>query len=380
MKKNNYETRNRYSSSIQGFTLLELLTGMAITTIAAALITQALVSTQASFSKDQKTVENGQKMSSVLEIIGREIRQSGELIVEPSFPTVQVKSNPVAASGSSIILYRAISEPVSLCANYAANTTINGFLFAVDKNASANLNADKPACTLDPGTPASPTILATDTFPSKQQEGWVNQRIAARNQISLGMIYDITNKITQPFVYTSESSPATSAGGSLNLRVGIVSRIVSPEIKVGNTAYLVEKREYIVCGTDLIVRMNSVVESSCANPDPGTDPTGVMDTIATNIEKLDITMTTAAVATTANPTPSPTIRPLNSAFPVTTVGSEVSWENIRGITVNIKPKDPLQDGLRGRNLNYVSAAEKARIEESFSSRGTFFPRNVLSSK
>ncbi len=378
MKNNNYETRNRYR--IQGFTLLELLTGMAITTIAAALITQALVRTQASFSKDQKTVENGQKMSSVLEIIGREIRQSGELIVEPSFPTIQVRANPVPARGSSIIMYRAISEPVAICEDYAAGTTINGFLFAVDKQASANLNADKPACTLDPGTAASPTIAATDTFPPKQQEGWVNQRIASRNQMTLGIIYNITSRATQPFVYTNESSPAYATGGSLNLRVGIISRNVSPEIKVGNTAYLVEKREYIVCGTNLMVRINSVVEASCANPDVVADPTGVIDTIATNIEKLDITMTTAATATAANPTPSPTVRSVNGSFPITTAGSEANWENIRGVTVNIKPIDPLEGGLRGRNLSSVSAAEKARIEESFSSRGTFFPRNVLSSK
>jgi type II secretory pathway pseudopilin PulG len=378
MKNNNYEPRNRYR--VQGFTLLELLTGMAMTTIAAALITQALVRTQASFSKDQKIVENGQKMSSVLEIIGREIRQSGELIVEPSFPTIQVKTNPDPTKGSSIILYRAISEPVSICENYAAGTTINGFLFAVDKQASANLNADKPACTLDPGTAANPTILATDTFPAKQQEGWVNQRVAARNQIVLGMIYNITTRTTQPFVYTNESSPAYAAGGSLNLRVGIINRNVSPEIRVGNTAYLVEKREYLVCGTELRVRVNSVVETDCANPNAATDPTGMIDTIATNIEKLDITMTTGAIATVAVPTPSPTVRPVNSVFPITTAGSEANWENIRGVTVNIKPIDPLKDGLRGRNLAAVSAAEKARIEESFSSRGTFFPRNVLSSK
>lgn len=58
-------------NQVEGTTLLELMVGMAITTVVIGLAMQALVRTQSSFSTDQKKVENGQKMLSVLEIVGR---------------------------------------------------------------------------------------------------------------------------------------------------------------------------------------------------------------------------------------------------------------------------------------------------------------------
>ncbi len=366
------------SSQVQGFTLIELLVGMVITSIIAALALQALVKTQSSFNTDQKRVENSQKMSSVLEIIGRDTRQAGEIIVEPNFSILKV--NPLASGGSSIIVYRAISEPVSICKDYPKGVAITEFFFATDKKTSATSsstnNDGKLFCTVEPST-----ITGSNTFPIQQQEGWINKRTVANNQKSFGMLYNTLARTTQPFVYTSESRPTNFTGGSLNLKIGINSLIPAEDIKVGDTAYLVEKKEYVVCGTDLKIRTNSVIESTnnainpaCAAP-TSYDPTASLETVATNIEKIDITMITRLLPTASDPNPLSEAQAINNAFPITTTGSERGWQNIQSVKISIKSIDPLNRVLTGLPVD-----AKNKILESLTSEGSFYPRNVLSSK
>jgi prepilin-type N-terminal cleavage/methylation domain-containing protein len=382
MNSSNHQLNYLKCKKNQGFTLIELLVTMSITTIISALVLQALVRTQTSFSIDQKRVENGQKMSSVLEILGRDIRQAGELIIEQNFPTIQVKT--LNAGGASIIIYRAISEPVTICQDYAAGVAIDGFYFATDKKIpAANNNIGKEFCTVETITGGSPTLVGSNPFPPKQQEGWVDKRAVARNQQSFGMIRNATGTV-QSFIYTSEDHPAsTYSGASLNLKVGTTGLTPTPEIKVGDTAYLVEKREYLVCGTELKVRVNSIVESTnavanpaCATPNATSDPTATLETVATNIEALNITMITRLDATTANPTPatdaaSAVFQVANAAFPITSTGNERAWPNIQSININVRSKDPLE-----RNPALLTAKDI----EGFSSKGNFYPRNVLSAK
>jgi prepilin-type N-terminal cleavage/methylation domain-containing protein len=376
---NKHKLNSFQNYRVQGFTLLELLTGMTITTVVAGLALQALVRTQGSFTEDQKKIESGQKMSSVLEIIGREVRQAGELIVEPNYPTVVVK--PRGARGASIILYRAVSEPVFICKDYPAAAAIDGFLFAIDNKVAT----PDPSCNKPPSDIAS----FADVFPPNQQTGWVETRNlsttrVAANPVVLGTIYDVATQSVQPFVYNGESSPAYTAGGSLNLKIGTVSFAPPAPINIGNTAYIVIKKEYLVCSNELRVRTNSKVEATagggdadpaCTAPNATTDPTATLDTVATNIEKLDITMVTRLVPTNAVPNPPAETQALNAAFPIMIVTSPRGWHNIQGVTIQVKGIDPL-----GRNLASLPALERQRIEQSFSSQGNFYPRNALSAK
>jgi prepilin-type N-terminal cleavage/methylation domain-containing protein len=384
MNKNNHKSIFRQANRAKGFTLMELLIGMSLTTIVAALALQAIVKTQSSFNTDQKTVETSHKMSSVLEVVGRDVIQAGEIIVESSFPIIQVK--PLASGGSSIIIYRAISESVPICKDYPSGTTTSELFFATDKKSYAastvDDNANKLYCTVDPGTTTSPTIVSPNIFPPKQQEGWIGQRAIARNQKAFGMIYKATSRTIQPFVYIGEGNPTNYSGGSLNLKIDINSLTPTQNIQIGDTAYLVEKKEYIICGTELKVRMNSIQESdasaanpACVTPNTTSDPTATLETVATNIEKLDITMTTRLLPTATLPNPSPEVQSLNGAFPITTTGSARDWQNIQGIKISIKSIDPLN-----RNLTSLPASQKEKIIQSLTSEGSFYPRNVLSSK
>jgi prepilin-type N-terminal cleavage/methylation domain-containing protein len=386
MNTSRHQLNFRQGNQTQGFTLIELLIGMSLTTIVAALALQAIVRTQSSFNTDQKTVETSQKISSVLDVVGRDVRQAGELLVEANFPIIQVK--PLANGGSSLIIYRALSEPISICKDYVSGTATSELVFATDKKVSAastlDANADKLYCTVDPGTVASPTIVSPNIFPPKQQESWIGQRLIARDQKAFGMIYKATSRATQSFVYTSESNPSNYSGGSLNLKIGVNSLTppTTQDIKIGDIAYLVEKKEYIVCGTELKVRINSNQESTasainpgCAAPNASSDPTATLETVATNIEKLDITMTTRLLPTTTNPNPSSEVNGLNSTFPITTTGSERSWQNIQGVKISIKSIDPLNRVLTG-----LSSEAQQKILQSLTSEGDFYPRNVLSAK
>jgi prepilin-type N-terminal cleavage/methylation domain-containing protein len=384
MNKINHKNIFHQHSQKEGFTLIELLVGMTLTVVVASLAMQALVRTQSSFNEDQKKVANNQKMSSVLEVVGREIKQAGELIVESGFPIIQVKSlNAGANKGASIIIYRALSDPISICQDYVAGTATTSFFFATDKKlptAGVDNNELKPYCTVDPGVAPTLAISGTDIFPVKQQKGWVNQRNSESNGKSLGMVYYTRERAIQPFVYTGENVPAFTSGGSLNLKINVDSFIPANNVTSRDTAYLVEKKEYLVCGTDLKVRTNSIVESndSLANPacnDPdSSDPMAKLETVATNISKMDITMTTREVATTASPNPIPEVKLVNATFPIvdiTTPGNNRGWQNIQGINIKIISIDPLN-----RSFSSLSANEKARI----SAEGSFYPRNVLSSK
>jgi prepilin-type N-terminal cleavage/methylation domain-containing protein len=351
----------------KGFSLIELIVTMAISSIVVASVSQLLLQTQNSFSRDQKRVSTNQKMSSVLEIIGREIRQAGELITDPDFPTVQViplstASNPPV----SLIVYRAISTPISMCTAHANNAAVNRLFFAVNTpNTAPNLTCQV--------LPAS--VTGTNTFPLEQQAGWIDQRTAAGGR-ALGMVANNplpvgSRRVFRPFIYNSELS--TLGADSLNLSIGISPIVTTGTINIASSAYLVVKKEYLICGSDLVVRINSSVESTpnnpaCADPTPTSDPTGRKVTVATNITSMNINMITRPRATPA--TPDPPTDPdngNNAAFPRLTNPVAIrDWQNIQGVVVNIVSADPGVETILPGNR--------------FSSQGTFYPRNALSTR
>jgi prepilin-type N-terminal cleavage/methylation domain-containing protein len=351
----------------KGFSLIELIVTMAISSVVVALASQLLLQTQNSFSRDQKRVSTNQKMSSVLEIIGREIRQAGELITDPDFPTIKV--TPLSSGSNppvSLIVYRAVSNPMSMCTAYANNTAVNRLFFAVNTpNTAPNLTCQV--------LPAS--VTGTNTFPIEQQAGWIDQRIAAGGT-AFGMV--ATNptavgsrRIFRPFLYNSELS--TPGVDSLNLSIGISPIVTTGTINIANSAYLVVKKEYLICQSDLVVRINSKVESTlnnpaCADPNPTSDPTGRKVTVATNITSMNINMITRLRPTPADSDPATdSDNGYNAAFPRLTDPARIrEWQNIQGVVVRIISADP-----------GVGADSP---DNRFSSQGTFYPRNALSTR
>jgi prepilin-type N-terminal cleavage/methylation domain-containing protein len=378
MKTNKPRQNLLRSKKVLGFSLMELIIGMAITSIIAALASQALLQTQNSFNKDQQKLATNQKTSSILEIIGREVRQAGELITDSGFPVIQVKPLTTTSGGPvSLIIYRGVSAPLPVCQTYPAGTAISGLRFAIDTTTIL------PCRVITSDTTATSTSLAL-------QADWNDKRTVGSTLPSgklLGMVG--SSRTFQPFLYDSDPA-AVNGTNSKILTIGTPSFTPSTAIStniaanVFDNAYLVVKKEYLLCGTNLMVRINSQVESSVGNPacgaiNPSTDPTGVLDIVSTNISQLTVNMITRAVPNINNPNPpqdtSYSSLPDDSgngnniAFPTTftTVSPPITrdWQSIQGVIVNIVSINP-QTG------NNTTA--------SFSSQGTFYPRNVLSTK
>jgi prepilin-type N-terminal cleavage/methylation domain-containing protein len=169
---------NKFKKSDKGFTLLELIFGLTIMVIVGGLAMNAFISASSDFNKDKKSIDSSQNLSAILEMIGNDIKQSGELISDSSFPTIEFTTNTDTGSmsgSSKVIIRRAVSDPLTLCQSIAASTdptTLTTLLVAdttaTTVAASANCNsrtADNPLLVVRPATvyPTSPATTLPGT-------------------------------------------------------------------------------------------------------------------------------------------------------------------------------------------------------------------------
>jgi type II secretory pathway pseudopilin PulG len=344
--------RNHNKQS-HGFTLIELIAGMAMTLTVSALALQALSNSQRSFTTDRNSIETGQKLSSVLDIISRDIRQAGEQINEARFPVITVIP-ATNGTGSRLVMYRALSEPLPLCTVVAAGATVSTFNTSADDVA---FNTTNPSCRAD-------AIVAPSTFPPKQQE-WKNKRESGEQQRLPGIIHDLNGKV-QPFTYLTEAKNA--AGTILSINTTPFNSIALP---VNGSVYIIEKREYLVCNKELKVWINSTQTGCPSNQPSFSNKFESFQTIASNIERLDITASIRMPDTPTVPNPSPpdivSSLTINSAFPT----AATTWQNIQGLKIKLQASD-----ADGRSYNSLTPSEKAKLI----AEGKFYPRNILSAR
>jgi prepilin-type N-terminal cleavage/methylation domain-containing protein len=182
---------SKIHNSKQGFTLIELIVGLLITLIVGGLALNAFVEASISFNKDKKNIESNQNLSAVLEIIGNDIRQSGEQINDAKFPAIEFKIadatlDPTLKTGSSkIVVRRALIGQLTLCETFTATSTTitvaDNLKTTVDSSANCDVATSSsplsvyrvvPAVTVPPTSttyypttpvtalPSSPTPLA----------------------------------------------------------------------------------------------------------------------------------------------------------------------------------------------------------------------------
>jgi type II secretory pathway pseudopilin PulG len=102
----------------KGFTVLELIFGLSIMLIVSGLAMNAFLQASTSFNKDQKNINSGQSLSAILEVIGSDIRQSGENINDPKFPAIEFAENTDTGSmpySSKVTVRRALTSRLTLC-------------------------------------------------------------------------------------------------------------------------------------------------------------------------------------------------------------------------------------------------------------------------
>jgi hypothetical protein len=357
-------------TSDKGFTVLEMMVGIAMTLTVSSLALAALSNAEIGFSKDKGRIEGGQKLSSVIDIVGRDIVQAGEQINDPRFPVIRV--TPDGARGSRIIVYRGLEEALSICSSAPATNALTAGTATTTLSLTSinpDVRTENPSCTpvptFVPVTPATTpiTYTTTRTYPLNVQ-AWRTRRLAAGGQIPF-FLHD-----TQGNIQLVNLTGETNASGFDT--IGLTTSSFNPAFDFRNrsTANLLEKREYLICGSDLKVRINNSLEGSCDEDNATT--LGSADTlaspfktIATNITSMNITLTTADTATSAT-----TFDRADVVFPiagiaavgVTPAVAPVDWRDLRGVTVRITAPNP--------DIN----SAKLTIDAS----GRFYPRNILS--
>jgi type II secretory pathway pseudopilin PulG len=221
---------SKFKQLNKGFTLLELIVGLTIMIIVGGLAMNAFVEASSTFNKDKKNIDSSQNLSAILEMIGNDIKQSGELIGDNYFPTIEFKTvdhlvaDPGAMPGSSkITIRRAVSEALTLCQAIAANTnptTITTLLVAdatpTTVTASANCDVNKipnPLLVVRPATVYSPDDTTT-TYPTTRLALTLPTALRkARDyrckldDLNPTVAYDSSTRVTDDFCNTSPPTP-----------------------------------------------------------------------------------------------------------------------------------------------------------------------------
>ncbi len=358
-------------TSAKGFTLIEMIVGMAMTLVVSGIALAALSNAEKGFTKDKGTIEGGQKLSSALDIIGREIVQAGEQINDPRFPVI--KATPDGVRGSRIIVYRGLEEALSMCSSAPATNALTTGTATTALSLTAtdsDVRTENPSCTPVPTfVPVAPatipaTYTTTRTYPLNVQ-AWRTRRLAAGGTLPF-FLHDTQGNI-QLVNLTGETNASSFD------TIGLTTASFSAAFNFPNrsTANLLEKREYLICGTELKVRVNNSTEGNCGTTgvlaDSAASP---FKTVATNVTSMNITLITAAT-----PTATATVDRADVNFPVAGIAAvgatpavpPVDWRDLRGVTVRITAPNP--------DLNAdLMTTDKRNIVVS----GLFYPRNILS--
>jgi prepilin-type N-terminal cleavage/methylation domain-containing protein len=151
----------------KGFTLLELIIGLSIMLIVGGLAMNAFVQASISFNRDQKSINSNQNLSAILEVIGSDIRQSGENINDPNFPTIEFAENTATgsmANSSKITVRRALTSRLTLC-DPDFTPTATSIIVADNKASTVTASSN-----CDVGTSSSPLsvyrVATTVTAPA----------------------------------------------------------------------------------------------------------------------------------------------------------------------------------------------------------------------
>ncbi len=387
-------------TSNKGFTILEMLVGISMTLTVSALALAALSNAERGFSQDKNKIEGGQKLSSVIDIVGREIVQAGEQINDPRFPVIKVTPD---GAGSRLIVYRGLEESLSLCSATATTNALTSGTATTTLSLTSTIPAVQflnSSCIVTPTnlevSPATNPITYVEVSPAttpptyvrtypKNVQAWRRRRIANGGKLPF-FLHDRQGRIQ--LANLIGETPATPSvpvipvpdfniiGLTIEDPVTLSSFIPANNFPNRSTLNLVEKREYLICGTELKVRVNNSLEGRCEKDDsvlPGSADTLIspFKVVATNITSMNITLTTAVTPTSSlvNNTNidfpcAPAVVPAGPQ-PLCPVATDtLDWRQLRGVTVSIAAPNP--------DVN--AAASVASIVAS----GRYYPRNILS--
>ncbi len=385
----------------KGFTLLELIIGLSIMVLIGGFAMNAFIDSSKTFSNDKKNIDSSQNLSAILELIGNDIKQSGEQIADSKFPVIKIEPNndtlpagesPPLAGSSKITIVRALTTSLTLCQSIAANAvSVPSNLIAVADNSQAATDAN---CA--PGTLTTTTTPSSISRPAALREAR-NYRCKLDN---LNADYTVTNT---DFCLSTKASPdleqvraavSDSAGNirtfnyiddavdtvaaantKFNIQINNLSAStpVDHGYAIGRPIYLIEERTYSLHQDgNLKLQING----------------GSREILISNIQKFNISARVYGDKTTKQPDaidPTSTISGTTNILPLarrcdaavpyyicefkSSTYANDDWKTLQGIKVELRSK---------YNSSGQSATASAKDLEKLSAVAEFFPRNVLS--
>jgi prepilin-type N-terminal cleavage/methylation domain-containing protein len=392
-------------NSTNGFTLIELIFGLLIMGLVGGFTLNALVEASNSFNQDRKSIQSAQNLTTVLELIGNDIKQAGERISgDDSFPTIEIQQESSATlpedgspvQRSSLIVRRAVvTRALTLCADIPvgtatglANLVVRDTALTTNPNCNQNpapsaaasplregvnyrcelgdpnynYNPTQDSCNPVPANPNNDATLQNVLVAVSRQDGnicmfrYTGENLAfspTQSRLTVtplstcasGVAYDVSN----PIYLLEERRYTLDTSGNLTVSVngGTPSTLIS-----GIAKFKVSARGYVVTAPGVV--------PAIALEDRVIDPSGGGGTFACTA--ADGVSMPAGAATTTDPT---------YACRLNFGANMANWKQIAGVRIELQAKyDPT-----GR-ATYANALP-ADIEK-LTANAEFFPRNVLS--
>jgi type II secretory pathway pseudopilin PulG len=366
-------------TSNKGFTLLELLVGMIMTLIIGGLAMSAFVNASKTFSQDKKSIDSNQNLSAVLQIIGDDIKQSGEQIINDNrFPVIEIGPNNDTGNmpgSSKITIRRALTTSLALCEpinNASGNTTL---IVADDSvtNPTSPCKIRTPlSTTTNPSTITRTTELraarnyrCTLDNPSNVADTDFCEPVKANpdKETVLAAMSDSNGNI-RTFRYLDDVETTPNIQYTLNIDSLSPSKpIPIATYNIGDPIYLIEERTYTL---DNKGKLKLEIDAN-----------GSPQTLISGIQAFNISARLYSDATTKEVKTSPSntcVDPsTNYACVFDNSTNDYNWKNIAGVKVELQAK---YDST-GKNAQPVGQ-ELIDINKKLTAAAEFFPRNVMS--
>jgi prepilin-type N-terminal cleavage/methylation domain-containing protein len=373
----------------KGFTLIELIVGLLIMTIVGGLAMNALVDAGNTFNNDKKNIDSSQNLSAILEIIGNDIKQSGEQINDGKFPVIKIENIATAttalkAGSSRITIRRALMSPFNLCLSPTASVAITSLVVADNTKKTTNPNCKSdPLPTTTLPSPIRPTTLRearnyrcklddpNADYSSTTTDFCRTSKASPDREKVRAAMSDLSGNIWT-FDYVDDSdNVGTTADPKFNMTIGSSTPPIAYQLDT--PIYLIEERIYTLDpngnlnlqrdGEATPVTLISGIEKFNVSARVYSDLTtkainATPSNACTTVQDPDTPSSTYASAT--NPQYACSFNPSDATY---------NWKTLAGVKVKLQSRyDPT-----GRNATPTTADT-----EKLSARAEFFPRNVLS--
>ncbi|WP_310425982.1 prepilin-type N-terminal cleavage/methylation domain-containing protein [Chamaesiphon sp. VAR_48_metabat_135_sub] len=367
------QNSSRVQNSDKGFTLIELIFGLLIMLLVGGFAMNAFIEASTTFNKDKKNIDSSQSLSAIMEIIGNDIKQSGEQINDNGFPVITIEpgGTGMMAGSSKVTVRRALTSSLTLCQTINATSSNTTLVVADNGNGNPACNVGTLVSTVTPVVTRPQTLrdardyrcklddlnanysVTTSDFCNGNTTESVLAAVSDQNGNMRSFRYINDNEVTANTKYDMAISP------SLSSTMTTSAPNTTASYAIGSPIYLIEERVYTLTNTG-----NLRLQIDRGNPETlikGIDKFNISAKIYSNTTTRQTSTAPVNACATPNETYSCTYSMASTPL--------YNWKNIAGVKVELQAK---YDATGRAATASTEDTEKLKVQAEF------FPRNVLS--